>query len=173
MKIRMYKIMQTVCIVVLLLYVALISIDVATGFYARYRTESTAQDTAGVAAWVFDVNDKNNTKVVDLQTVNYPGASDTYEFTVTNTRGEVTGEVAVDYTIQFETYGSLPLEYKLNNGDFGTSIPEQTGSFAAGGKQEQTYILTVTWPAEKNDLAYASDSAVASLSITVVGVQAD
>ncbi len=184
MKIKVYKVAQTVCIAVVLLYVALISIDLATGFYARYISSGKAADTARTAAWVFDVNDKESSKILDLTAVNQPGASSSYTFIVTNQRDKVTSEVAAKYSIEFEELGSLPLTYKLNDnlllfsadpvdGENVVTEDENNMCFQAAVEANQEYTLTVEWPATENNLNYASGSGVASLRITILGEQID
>ncbi len=162
----------------MLLYLALVSIDLATGFYARFISGGNAEDSARTAAWVFDVNDKGTSQIVDLSAVNAPGVSEDYKFIITNKRGSTVGEVDTQYTIKFEALGSLPLTYSLNGSKlFETAVAgntgEQTGTFEASVSTDTEYTLTVHWPKESNDPIYASGSGVASLRVTILGEQVD
>ncbi|MCH5353037.1 MAG: hypothetical protein J1E06_06195 [Acutalibacter sp.] len=82
-----------------------------TGTLAKYRSEFGAIVDMKVAAFAgggtldFDLD-------VDLGGM-YPGESCTTVFTVQNYDGEKSCAVAMDYEIQVETQGNLPLEFTL------------------------------------------------------------
>ncbi|WP_165051126.1 hypothetical protein [Adlercreutzia sp. ZJ305] len=70
--------------------------------------------------------------------------------------------------------GSSTLTVRLEDGS--ASPVEKTGQasqFAAATPRTDTYVLTATWPKEKNDAKYASRNAVAEVRLTVRAEQID
>lgn len=163
-------------IVLYMVYLALACTLVSGVTYARYRTEVTGTGTANIAAVAMNSNIDLTKELQGLT----PGGEKTIDFKVTNYDSADSGkvsEVSQEYSITINTTGNLPLEYVLSStgGGAGTVVTKPVGSSSSlewtGGelphsaKTEHSYTLTVTWPEDKNDSAYADE--IDSVTLTV------
>jgi len=174
----------------LILAVAVTSL-VTTNTLARYSSTFGVNASAGVAAFAgggtmdFDVPLDNMT----------PGSTRTMQFTVQNYDEKQDCEVRLDYEIQVETTGNLPLSFQLlgkkgaddNSADSVLAGPLDSTLKAAGGKlpiaaagdaeagtngrKQHIYELSVTWPAGKTDEDYSRE--IDMVTVTVTTVQAN
>lgn len=170
-----------------LLCLTLVSVWLMSGLYARYTTSDSASDSARVAAFVFDVSDTNNTHMIDISGIQKPGDTETYAFIVKNSNGSAISEVSETYTITVALNGSMPLTATLNKADSdlftvsttatGSGSNSTTGAFTPGNSSanRDTYALTVTWPSTNPYPAdtYANGTGMATVTLTVTGMQAD
>lgn len=67
---------------------------------------------ARVASFVFHLADSEST-TLDLSSINQPGKTVEYTFTVTNQQQKSISEVAEQYTIELEAEGSIPVQCKV------------------------------------------------------------
>lgn len=95
-----------------LLCLVLVSFWLMSNIFARYTTSGTGGDDARVASFVFHLEDSAS-KTFDLSSINEPGKTAEYIFTVTNQRGNSISEVAEQYTIELEAEGSIPVQCKV------------------------------------------------------------
>lgn len=190
-------------IFILLLSFSLLSTWLLSNMYARYTTTSDSEDSARVAAYVFELQDGNSSEVLDLSKIKKPGDEQKYIFVVTNKRGKLTSEVAQEYSIKLELNGSMPLICQLkiqsneesingteniaeensdilevkntdNEAASGSSIAQTSAiQLSAAEEYAQTYILTASWPKEYNDEKYASASGTSAVTLTVDAQQLD
>ena len=174
-----------------LLCMVLISTWMLSGLMARYASGGSGNDSARTAAFVFHLQDGEETRYIDLSGITRPGDSKSYTFIVSNADADIVSEVAESYHIEIQMNGSLPLIATVkkqadNNSLIELSMPVQGttvekpiiqnakgGTFEAARNQEATYILTVTWPEGQNDVKYANGSGVAEVILTVTAEQAD
>lgn len=173
-----------------LLAVTMISSSLAGGVISKYTMSDHSASTARVAKFSFDLADTNATHVVDLSGIRKPGDSVVYDFVVTSG-----SEVSLRYWVILALNGSMPLECSITKGGasvLSTTVAElNTKMTAAAGSAATplvkataaqtmtpnpasgtTYRLTVTWPADENDLDYANNS-VAELKLQVLAQQVD
>lgn len=168
--------MRTVAV---LLMLVLVSTGIVSGRYARYITTATAEDSARVAAFVFDVNDAEG-HTFDLSSVSKPGDSVRYAFEVTNKNGsDRLGEVTEEYQITLDLVGSLPLVCALTDGQNSIQVEGASAqatsaktTFQAAVESSVTYELIVKWPENENNIMYAN-AGIASLVMTIAAQQVD
>jgi hypothetical protein len=135
--------------VVVCAYLLLVFAMIVPGTASRYDSDASGSDTAAVAK--FQVTSTNGDSIFVLTDV-APGIIGTrespepaaipHEITLHN-RSDVT----VAYRVSCHSYGNLPLEFSISNA---------IGTMAAGADSEKITI-TITWPADKNDVSYASE----------------
>ncbi len=167
---------------------------VATGLFAsttlaKYASTFKGTATMTIAAFaggssVFDVT------MEDM----YPGCSPhVVNFTVQNYDGSGESDVMLDYSIQVETTGNMPLEFTLTGqresddnyadsrcvGSLAPSAEDPnvltaTGGrlpvAAIGGKKVHSYALKVTWPEAEDDSDYSHEIDMITVSVTTVQV---
>lgn len=165
-----------------------------TGTLARYQSEFSAASSMTIAGFAgggsmnFDLDE-------ELANM-YPGDTRTIYFTVRNYDGEMYCDVAMDYEIELETTGSLPLTFTLrgtkdkedaeNNalaGNFGDPAEGETlgkrylaaggrlpVAGGIGGKRQHEYELQVTWPKEENNIAFEHEIDEITLTVTATQV---
>lgn len=172
------RVIYTACVLFVLV---LISTRFVGGLSARFRLGGYEGDSARIAAFVFAVRDKDESRYVDLGRIQKPGDSQTYTFTVSNQTGEAVSEVAKKYKFTVQLNGSMPLNCAIFKGDqtiLSAKIAEDTqalpvvktaeaGTLPAFTGQTDQYTLRAWWPETENDVKYASRSAVAELLLTV------
>ena len=154
---------------------------------SSYLTKGEGEDSAKVAAIAMD----SSAEFV-LERMK-PGWSENITFEVTNYSGEgaakAVSEVAQEYTITIGGTNNLPLVYTLKCSDDtagGNGIElskEQSGTQLTWGSAsgvgtlppssdaKHTYVLTATWPTDKN-AEYLSDE-IDLITVTVDAVQID
>lgn len=167
-----------------LLCLVLGSSYLVAGMFAKYATSDGNADASRVAKFNFYVKDGTDSHIVDLNSITKPGDSESYSFSVHSA-----SEVSVDYILKLSLNGSMPLTATLkeNGTDDGSIslltdhdptegiiLTDDTGNtFVPNIQAGVPYTLTVVWPTDENNPKYASGSAVASLVLTVTGVQVD
>ena len=167
----------------LLLCMVLASLWLLCNIYARYFSQASGDDSARVAAFVFEVNSEAQTGSIPIEQIKKPGDSSVYNITVTNKNasGRIS-EVAESYTIEASIHGSIPLVCTIKSGtDTVLNVTNTTGTgyasypktFASAEEYTDQYQLEVKWPSDKKDAAYASGSGQAEVVITITGVQED
>lgn len=172
---------------IVLLCLVMISLWLLCNMYARYSTSEIGEDNARVARFVFDLSDKDNSQIIDLQKITKPGDTQTYQFVVANEKDGKQNETKTDYTIQLKLSGTMPLTAEIKKTDDensiitidhttadGNKVEDQTSNkieFLAGQKTKHDYELTVTWPEDQNDERYANKNAKGNLEMIVKGEQ--
>lgn len=173
--------------VIVLLCLVMTSLWLVCNMFARYAVSTTGDDNARVAGFVFDLSDKDASKIIDLENITKPGDTKTYNFIITNEKNNKLNETKTEYTVELKVSGTMPLtaEVKKDNEqiisidhkDADENAPKDTTSqkitFPAGQKTEHNYQLTVTWPGDKNEEAYANGNAKGHLELIVKAQQAD
>ena len=170
-----------------LLCLTLASSCLMGNIYAKFATQATGEDSARVAAFVFEVKDASTSQeqFIDLSGIQKPGDKKVCTFVVTNQDSQKkVSETAESYEIQLKINGSMPLRATIQRADKTneymkiTNIESETtenklsaGTFQAAAAQTDQYTLTVEWPKEQNKLEYANGSAQGSLVLTVSGQQ--
>ncbi len=170
-----------------LLSLTLVSVWLLSGIAAKFTTKSVYSDSARVAQFTFNIAEANNTHLLDLSKLNNPGDKVTYDFVVTNNKlGKIT-EVAVNYAMNIQLDGSMPVKCTVKNKandetvftvcNYETSADtkktSKTFSFDAGKDSSDEYILTAEWPSDMNDPMYANTSATSVVELGVDAVQVD
>lgn len=178
-------IMRIACV---LLVMVLISMQLVSGLYARFAVEGSGGDSARAAAFVFETQEKESSRYLDLNKIKKPGDSQTYTFIVSNRNGNIVSEAAESYSFTVQLNGSMPLICNISKEDSQTvleaeisettqSLPvtetQTAGTFEASEGRNDTYTLTVSWPEEKNDIKFASRSAAAEVLLTITAEQID
>ncbi len=97
------------CVALLLSFSIIISYAIS-GMFAKYTTGASGSDSARVATYYFDINNKGEQSfTLELPNRNYPaeGGGESYwlEFDVSNGGRS---EVAIKYTITIESMGNIP-----------------------------------------------------------------
>lgn len=174
--------------VIVLLCLVMISLWLLSNMYARYAVNTTGEDGARVAGFVFDLSDKDASKIMNLQNITKPGDTQNYQFTVTNQKDNKLNETKTEYTIELKVSGTMPLTAEVNNDNKEQILSidhkkaddngpkdtiSQTITFPAGQKTEHNYQLTVTWPEDQNEAKYANGNAKGNLELIVKAQQAD
>ncbi len=165
---KLFSAVYFVCIISCILLSAFLVSEV----WARYFKEAEGTDSARVARYVFavDVEDNSNNSVsLDLSDISPDNTREIFNIVVTNenANGDVC-EVAQQYTISAEYFGSLPLSYYLEYDGMPQTLP-------AGSETTHTYKLTVNWDTTKaiqGASANILDNA-SILTITVASEQID
>lgn len=165
-----------------LLCLTLLSMYLMSNMYARYTTQSTGEDSARVAAYVFQLKDSSESTILNLDKIRKPGDSQEYTFTVTNKKESVISEVAQSYTIRLEVDGSMPVVCTITKqGDTeNNTVYEVDYTTAVAGKVEsneiqllpaeeytQTYTMKAVWPDTYKNEKYASASGTSVVTLTV------
>lgn len=159
-----------------LLVLALLSLTASAFTMAKYTTENTGFAKAAVASLVQGGSFQFDTALDTLT----PGSTSYVNFQVTNYEGEKLCEVAMDYEIQVESMGNLPLQFQLSgrvepadtDGSSSLVNPLEGGIAAGGvmphsakGKVTHVYQLAVTWPESYDDEAYSDEIDMVSITV--------
>lgn len=168
----------------LLLYLVLVALSTslaATGTMAKFHSK-LGIDLAVQAAGFAGGGTVNFDAAFDNMT---PGGRKDMEFTVQNYEGEQNSEVQLEYEIQVETTGNLPLVFELSgrkdSGD-NSSNSVLVGSLdqnlkAVGGmlppveeggvnRTQHTYTLSVSWKEDETDGDYSHEIDMVSVTVT-------
>ena len=171
-------------VALILLALTCLSVWFTAGMLARYTTQDSGSDGARVAKFVFNVNDKDASRIIDVTGVKKPGDVQTYTFVVKNNTANVS-EVAEDVIITLSLNGSMPLVCKIkenttemssvtaNGGDVPVTNTTSVANFSASVSTNKEYILHVEWPASRSDTEYSCAATIAKLVMTVTGRQID
>ncbi len=165
----------------LLLILLVLATSLATaGTLAKYSSEFSVSANAQVASFSGSGTVNFDVALEDM----VPGELKTVTFQVCNFQDGSFSDVAVDYEIQVESTGNLPLEFTLRgtkSGGMGTLA----GSLDAGGKASggelpfaeegkgvsHSYELSVFWPYEESGEEYSHE--IDMINVTVTAVQKD
>jgi len=174
---------HTLRIAAVLLVLVLISTCAVSGRFARYVSSGSSQESARIAAYVFDIHD-TQAHYLDISGIQKPGDSATYHFTVRNHNGSTTSEVDEEFFLSLELQGSLPLVCQLSEGDVmsldaksmdAAGLVTNSGrihDFSAAVQAGVDYVLTVNWPETETDIRY-SRAGLAQLVLTIAAQQVD
>lgn len=135
--------------VVVCAYLLLVFAMIVPGTASRYDSDASGSDTAAVAK--FQVTSTG----AEIFTLTEVAPGFLHADTGTSEHDSVSHEirlhnqsdVTVAYRISCHSYGNLPLTFSISNA---------MGTMAAGADSEKITI-TITWPADKNDVSYASE----------------
>lgn len=141
--------------------------------FSLYESEANSDADADVAYFV--LNDEYQSQVIKLDSMN-PGDTQNFVFNISNyvlddDSEEVVSEVDMEYTLKIRTTTNLPLEYELtrsqsageeetfelvtdDDGTYFKKLLEETGTFSCDQGYTNTYTLTITFPANENDIKY-------------------
>lgn len=154
-----------------LAYLVLVTAVITSTTLARFAANVDVGATSGIAAFV---SGTEVTLELGTQGPLSPGETQKIEFRVSNTENGKTCEVPLDYEIQVETTGNLPLSFELVSGSV---IDEEMEDNAAVGSLDQTlnatggklpsartggavthaYTLEITWPRDENAEEYSHE----------------
>lgn len=176
-------------IAAVLLCLTIISIWLVCNMYARYTSSDLGSSDARIAAFIFEVQPGEISHYIDLEGIEKPEDTKTYDFIVKNQKVGLVSEVAETYTIQIQINGSMPLTCEVKKtDDFATvcSVSNIGGgnaglvtntsaaaSFAAASGRNDQYRLTVEWPAGYKSAEFANSSGQGEVVLTVKGQQTD
>ncbi len=169
---------------VYLLYLGLVTSLILSVTLARYASTVEGAGVAAVAAMAGDAAFSGGTIEMPLEDLHPGEAAQPLEFKVVNYSGEVVSEVAMDYQIEIETTGNLPLDFTL------TPVPAEGGGTddmisggailrngavtetlsggafpLTGNKQEHTYRLSAQWPADMSEAGYAYEIDLVTVTV--------
>lgn len=162
-----------------LLLAVLVTSLFSTGTLAKYKSMFSGSVEMQVAA--FAGGGKADFAVTLDEMV--PGSTNTMQFTVQNFDGEQGCDVALEYEIQIETTGNLPLTFGLigiNDNESASSLVggldstlKATGGklpFVSGteNKTAHKYELNITWPEGETDEDYSNEIDMVSVTVTTV-----
>lgn len=169
-----------------LLYLVLVTTVISSTTLARFATRESVTSGATIAAFVSGTN-------LDLdlgaQGALAPGETKTIYFSVTNSENGTICEVPVNYEMQIETTGNLPLVFSMTGQK--VKPTEDDGSLSAlvgalddklcakggklpsarsGGETIHRYTLSLSWPQDKKSEEYSGE--IDHLSVKIKTTQA-
>lgn len=171
-----------------LLCLVLITTALMNGLYARFSAEEKDASKAQAAAFVYTVSGTSSESwFLGTEDVTKPGDSKASAFTVTNTSGTTISEVSESVTMTVRINGSMPIKCTVKDSKGNNvltldateeaSLPASRTSDAvtmnAGTAFSENYVLTVEWPKDRNDAAYASVASGESVELVIDAVQLD
>jgi len=180
----------TIRIAAVLFCMVLITTWMTSGLYARYASQDQMADLARTAAFVFDIEDTEGNFQIPVTDITKPGDDSVCTFVVKNSHQNIVSDVEQEYTVTVKLNGSMPLDCVLQKADSEVAafLVEETRNLAqvteqsknseayvmkASVKTEDTYTLTVNWPASENDAKYANGTSVAQVQLMIECVQVD
>lgn len=123
-----------------ILIMTLISSYVISGTLAKYVTSANSDESASVAAFVFELNDGASSQMVNLSGIKKPGDEKIFTFSVSNSRtGGKVSEVAMNYIISLQLNGSIPLKATITAADAQT---QQTATGSSGESAQTAALLS-------------------------------
>lgn len=145
-----------------LLYLVLVTSVITSVSLAKYASTGEGRAAGLVASFTTGTTLDLEMPVLDML---YPGSKKEIAFVVTNFQGEQNSEVPLEYEMQVETTGNLPLKFSLAGtkeegasdtlvGPLDNNLRAVGGHFPSAGlegKKTHTYTLTVEWPLEQSD----------------------
>lgn len=168
-----------------LVYLVLVTTVISSTTLARFATRESVSSGATIAAFVFGSN-------LDLdlgaQGALAPGETKTIYFSVTNSENGTICEVPVDYEMQIETTGNLPLKFSLTGQKVGSETDDSLSTLAGpldeklcakggklpsartGGETIHRYTLNMSWPQDKKAQEYSRE--IDHLSVKIKTTQA-
>lgn len=170
-----------------LLYLALVTSVLTSVTLARYASNDEGTGRALVASFITGTTLEQD---ISLDGVLGPGDSKSVTFDVTNYQDAEVNNVMLNYDIQVETTGNLPLDFSITErqqinadgqADSDVDVSRLAGALdpttltATGGllppageygKKIHTYTLTISWPADDADEGYSDEIDRVTLRIT-------
>lgn len=169
---------------IITVFVAIFSLTLVSGTWAKYTSTVSGTDTAKVAKWAWKVNNKNvvagesqqalvfdlfntikDTEGADETDVKEgliaPGTSGSFEVKIENA-SEVTGKYAIEFTVsQTDNTVAIPLEYSVDGGaNWSSTLNAISASdatkLAVGGNA--TVTIQWRWKFEGNDGTDTTDT---------------
>ncbi len=150
-----------------LLVLVMISAYSISGLYARYTTSAEGSDSAKVAKWVFNVYEEKTVEIA-VDQIKTPGNFCEYTFSISNGDGTTVSEVTQKFVVKLEQFGTLPLQYELEElNEDGTEKETKTasasdvgiitflGNFETNTAKTIKYKLRIEWP--DTSKAYVED----------------
>lgn len=165
----------------ILVYLVLLTSALSSGLYARYTATNAHADGARVSGFAFVAESTSYIELIDLGEISNPGDRIEYRFRVANYDGASICEVAQSYTVTVYVEGNMPLTCTLTkngtasdalqtfSGDKRTLLLE--GTFLPAQAEEDSYTLTVEWPADRKDAELANGMAIGKITVTLVSQQ--
>lgn len=160
------------------LCLVMITTHFMSGMLAKFVVTATASDNARVAKFVFDIDDGATQSIpFDFDDFKTPGAQKKVDIEVTNARASVLSEVDVQYYIEINSKGNLPLTFTLEKNNASSSGTYASGLSSGGGRTStwgtmkanesatHSYTLTITWTASEKDPAYADEIDLIKMTI--------
>ena len=159
-----------------LIYLVLVTSVISSTTLARFAATKDVGAEAKIAAFV-----SNTTFTHELGTLGAlaPGDQKEIYFTVTNSDYGKVCDVPIDYEVQIETTGNLPLNFSLSGNVSGNGVTDESltklvelgsldkttnyratgGKFPSGryGEAVHQYTLTVSWPNTITAEEYSSE----------------
>lgn len=157
-------------------YLALVTSVLTSVTLAKYASTGGTTGKALVASFITGTTLDLD---VSLEGMMGPGDTKTVNFDVTNYEGDKNNNVVLQYEIQVNTTGNLPLEFALTgeqrnadgSADADLDVSKLAGSLddnlkAVGGmlppagefgKKTHSYKLQITWPRDKADEGYSDE----------------
>lgn len=173
-----------------LTYLLIVTVIFTGVTFSGYVTTVEGGDEARVAQHAFKVSGGGTDDwSINIDGLKKPGDSVTANFTVSNKDSKIS-EVTMGYRIDVQAEGSIPLICKLtkgtedvvinvnNEGSVGGQLSDSYVAkpedyLTAGSEDSDSYTLTLTWPSDKNDIAYAEGNRLVVLRVSVLGEQID
>lgn len=175
---------------VFVLLIAMVTLIILSGTYAKYTTSVSGSDTATVAKWSIKVNDNeiavdNSTVTIDLFKTIYdtdgttaetdvktgkyiaPGTSGKFDLKVEND-SDVTAKYSIAFTLSDTT---LPIEFSTDGGkNWSTSLSDVASTTLAVGSNAVTTTVQWRWTYESG--ADATAIATKDKNDTAIGIAA-
>lgn len=172
-----------------LTYLLIVTVIFTGVTFSGYVTTVEGGDEARVAQHAFKVSGGGTDDwSLNIDGLKKPGDSVTANFTVSNKDSKIS-EATMKYSINVQAEGSIPLTCTLTTGTetvfstnnegsaggqlLGSYVTESEDYLTAGSEDSDSYTLTLTWPSEKNDIAYAEGNRLVVLRVSVLGEQID
>lgn len=162
-----------------LVYAALVTTLFTSATLAKYASQFGANASVQVAAFAGGGTVDFDVALEGMA----PGETRAVQFTVQNYEEDRNCDVQLEYEIQVETTGNLPLTFRLlgqkqsDDSSAGSLLVGtlDSGLKAAGGqlpvvskegKKQHTYELSVTWPPAEANVDYSDEIDMVSLRVT-------
>lgn len=150
----------------LLLCLVIVSVYMIGNLYARYKTQTSGNDSARVAKFTITEQEAEDQTLLK-EPINIslaPGESETYTITV-----QSESEVAVEYSIKAECeYKNLPLEFDMTDSNDNVITADE---IPANNTDSRKYKLKVTWPENERSPEYMGKTDM--VVVTLQAVQKD
>ena len=163
---------KTIIEVTLLLLFAfvLITTQMVTNIFAKYRTNNKSDDGSNVASFSFDISITDSNTSVDIAEILdcefIPGEKIAFDINLDSTKSEV----KVKYQILIETLDNLPLDITCNGSDIKTTGIVGTIDIGDSVLFEN---ITIEWKSTDENNNYLYSGEVDLIKITIEAEQVD
>lgn len=181
---------------ILVLFITMVALILISGTYAKYTTTVSGSDTATIAKWSILVNGNevavtgsNNTVAVNLfdtildtnggatetdvaKGMIAPGTQGKFAVKVQN-KSDVTANCTVAFSLSDST---LPLEFKVGDGEWAESLTNPNAIELAANSAEQTIEVEWRWAFDGDDTAIgiaARDGKTLTVTASITAEQVD